>query len=60
MSDNNKKSTKKCGFLPEKQAEANPCKKLYGAYRMTNLTNNQQLTIWCLTMIDPATGWVDI
>jgi len=29
-------------------------------YKITNKNNNQELTLWCLTMIDPATGWVEI
>jgi len=33
---------------------------LIGPYKNTNQTNNQELTLWCLTMIDPATGWVEI
>jgi len=33
---------------------------LIGPYKIINKNNNQELTLWCLTMIDPATGWVEI
>ena len=59
----NKKSTKKYGHLPEKEAEAEPwdklCVDLIGPY---TIKRNQQppLKLWCVTMIDPATGWFEI
>jgi len=28
--------------------------------QITNKNNNQELTLWYLTMIDPVTGWVEI
>ncbi len=59
-----KKSTKKYGLLPEKEAETIPweklCVDLIGPYKITNTNNNQELTLWCITMIDPATGWLEI
>ena len=59
-----KKSIKKYGLLPEKEAEAIPweklCVDLIGPYKIKNTTNQQILTLWCLTMIDPATGWIEI
>jgi len=33
---------------------------LIGPYKIKNTTNQQILTLWCLTMIDPATGWIEI
>jgi len=58
------KKIKKYGLIPEKEAEAIPweklCVDLIGPYKITNKNNNQELTLWCLTMIDPATGWVEI
>jgi len=60
----NKKTTKKYGILPEKEAEAVPWQKLcvdrIEPYKITNTTNNQELNLWCVTMIDPATGWIEI
>ena len=58
-----KKESKKYGHLPEKQAEAEPwqklCVDLIGPYKITNQENGQVLVLWCITMIDPATGWFD-
>ena len=58
-----KKHTKKYGLLPEKEAEANPwevlCVDLIGPYTVTK-NRSEKLTLWCCTMIDPATGWVEI
>ena len=52
----------KYGKLPEKEAEAVPwdvlCIYLIGPYKIIN--DNQTLTLWALTMIDPATGWFDM
>jgi len=51
-------------LLPAKEAEDTPwekvCVDLIGPYKITNTKNNQNLTLWCLTMIDPATGWLEI
>ena len=52
----------KYGKLPLKEVEATPwdvlCIDLIGPYEITN--NNKKLTLWALTMIDPATGWFDM
>ena len=59
-----KKSTKKYGLLPEKQADVTPWKKLcvdlIGPYSMTPKKSRKKLTLWCLTMIDPATKWFEM
>jgi len=59
-----KKPNKHYGLLPEKEAEATPQEKLFvdliGPYNIKNKSNNQILRLWCLTMIDPATGWFEI
>jgi transposase InsO family protein len=59
-----KRSTKKYGKLPEKTAEDKPweklCVDLIGPYRITNKKTRTTLTLWCVTMIDPATGWFEI
>ena len=59
-----KKSQLKYGKLPEKEAEANPwerlCVDLIGPYTIKNKQNKQTLTLCCLTMIDPATGWFEV
>lgn len=68
----NKRKTKKYGHLPAKVAEANPwetlCVDLIGPYtiqrpkkkRGSKKQEEPTLTLWCLTMIDPATGWLEI
>lgn len=57
-----KKTHKKYGHLPEKTAEATPweklCVDLVGPYNMKRPNGN--LTLWCVTMIDPATGWFEM
>ena len=59
----NKRNKKKYGHLPEKQAEAIPwdvlCVDLIGPYTMKR-KRKKDLTLWCVTMIDPATGWFEI
>jgi len=54
----------KYGWLPEKEAETLPCQKLFmdliGPYKIKNKSNNQELTLSCLTMIDPSTEWMEI
>jgi len=55
------------GQLPPKVAETEPweelCVDLIGPYKIT-WTNKgkkkQTLTLWCVTMIDPATGWFEV
>ena len=53
-----KRSSKKYGHLPPKEAEATPwdklCVDLIGPY------NFKTQTLWCVTMIDPATGWLEM
>jgi hypothetical protein len=48
-------TTEKYGHLPPKEAEASPwevlCVDLIGLYTIKNLV------LWCMTMIDQATGW---
>jgi len=59
----NKRHYKKYGHLPEKEAEDEPwdklCVDLIGPYTM-NRKGKPSLTLWCVTMIDPATNWVEI
>ena len=59
----NKRQKKKYGHLPEKDAEAIPwdilCVDLIGPYTIKQV-NKKSLTLWCLTMIDPATGWFEL
>jgi Integrase zinc binding domain len=58
-----KRSYKKYGLLPEKEAEADPweklCVDLIGPYTIKR-KNKPTLTLWCVTMIDPATGWFEM
>ena len=70
-----KKSSQKLGHLPPKKAEVIPwetlCIDLIGEYSIDTKvattdskgqpkTINKTLTLHCLTMIDPATGWFEI
>ena len=59
----NKRGKKKYGHLPEKEAEATPwdklCVDLIGPYTIKR-TKKKALTLWCVTMIDPATGWFEL
>ena len=59
----NKRNKKKYGHLPEKQAEAIPwdvlCVDLQGPYTICH-KRKSTLTLWCVTMIDPATGWFEM
>ena len=52
----------KYGKLPPKQVEPNPwdtlCVDLIGPYTILWKGKNP-LKLWCLTMIDPATGWFE-
>ena len=58
-----KVSNQKHGKLPAKQAEVNPwdtlCVDLIGPYKIKRKGKND-LKLWCLTMIDPATGWFEM
>ena len=59
----NKKRSKKYGHLPAKKAEVEPwdklCVDLIGPYAIKR-KGKVTLTLWCVTMIDPATGWFEI
>ena len=58
-----KTTNQKYGKLPPKQAETNPwdtlCVDLIGPYTIPRKVKNS-LKLWCLTMIDPSTGWFDM
>jgi hypothetical protein len=58
-----KVSHAKYGHLPEKEAECNPWEKLcvdmIGPYTIKR-RGKKSLTLWCVTMIDPATSWFEI
>ena len=58
-----KKTKKKYGHLPPKQAEAIPwdtlCIDLIGPY-VVKEHGKQKWILHCLTMIDPSTGWFEI
>ena len=53
----------KYGHLPKKEAEVEPweilCVDLIGPYKI-KCKNNKDLQLWCVTMIDPATSWIEI
>ena len=62
-----KKSSKKYGHLPEKEAEATPwerlCVDLIGPYTLQTIEEDNRSTkstLWAVTMIDPATGWFEV
>ena len=59
-----KKSTVKYGHLPPKEAEVYPWEKLcvdmIGPYTIKNTETGKTLTLQCVTMIDPATGWFEM
>ena len=59
-----KRSHKKYGHLPEKEAESTPwdklCVDLIGPYTMERKGKSRPLILWCVTMIDPATGWFEM
>jgi transposase InsO family protein len=59
----NKINFKKYGHLPPKEAEAEPweklCVDLIGPYKVKR-AGKEPLTLWAITMIDPATGWIEI
>ena len=58
-----KTTNQKYGKLPHKQAETNPwytlCVDLIGPY-MIPLKGKNLFKLWCLTMIDPAIGWLEM
>ena len=53
----------KYGKLPEKEAEAEPwetlCVDLAGPCEVPH-KGQQPLTLWCVTMVDPATSWFEM
>ena len=53
----------KYGHLPPKRAEVDPwdtlCVDMIGPYTIKR-PGKQELQLWCVTMIDPATGWFEI
>jgi len=59
-----KRTKKKYGHLPAKEAETIPwdtlCVDLIGPYNITQKKSKRPLTLWAVTMIDPATGWFEI
>ena len=59
----NKRHKTKYGHLPAKEAEADPwdklCVNLIGPYTIKRKAKTP-LTLWCVTMIDPATGWFEV
>ena len=58
-----KRHKKKYGHLPPKVAESEPwetlCVDLIGPYKIPR-NNKPDLCLWCVTMIDPATGWFEM
>jgi hypothetical protein len=58
-----KPSNQKYGKLPAKLAEENPwdtlCVDLIGPYKIER-KGKTDLKLWCLTMIDPVTGWFEM
>ena len=61
-----KRSQRKCSHAPVKIAEVVPwqtlCIDLIGPHELTAKNGNKKETIkiWAITMIDPATGWLEI
>ena len=58
-----KKIHKNYGKLPSKEPEVTPWEFLYvdmiGPYKIVR-KRKTPLELWCVTMIDPATGWFEI
>jgi hypothetical protein len=58
-----KPPAQKYGKLPAKVAKENPwdtlCVDLIGPYKIER-KGKKDLKLWCLTMIDPATGWFEM
>jgi hypothetical protein len=56
-------TSQKHGELQAKVAEENPwdtpCVDLIGPYKIER-KGKKDLKLWCLTMIDPATGWFEM
>ena len=57
-----KRTQRKYGHLPPKEAEYQPwetlCVDLIGPYTIPR-KHAKPLSLWCVTMIDPATGWFE-
>ena len=60
----NKKRYQEIWLLPPKEADAVPWEKLYvdmiGPCTIKYKNTNNELTLNCVTMIDPATGWFEM
>ena len=58
-----KLTIQKYGKLPPKEAESEPwftlCVDLIGPYKIAR-QGQSDLVLWCLTMIDPVTGWFEM
>ena len=58
-----KRRKNKYGKLPPKEAETIPwdtlCVNLIGPYNIKRKNAKKPLTLWAVTMIDPATGWFE-
>ena len=56
-------NNQKYGKLPSKEAKTNPwdtlCVDLIGPYKIRR-KGKKDLILWCLTMIDPVTGWFEM
>ena len=54
----------KYDHLPGKEAKAEPrdklCVDLIGPYKFKQPNSKDDTDLWCATMIDPATGWIEI
>eukprot|EP00957_Ditylum_brightwellii_P198499 15128257-Ditylum_brightwellii.AAC.1 len=64
-----KQTTAKYGHLPVKENNSKPWETLYvdliGPYKIpqkgeTTRSKKEDLTLWFVTMIDPATGWFEM
>ena len=59
-----KSKTLKYGHLPPKPVERRPwerlCIDLIGPYTIGNQKQGDEITLHCLTMMDPVTGWFEI
>ena len=58
-----KVTNEKYGKLPAKEAKSNPwdtlCVDLIGPYKI-HCKGKTTLELWCLTMIDSVTGWIEM
>jgi hypothetical protein len=55
---------RKYGYLAKNEAETDSwerlCVDLIGQYTVKTSKGNEPLEIWCITMIDQATGWFEM